>query len=354
MAQVYGQIGSFLRLCDNLKTKNINVFESFEQIKQLVENYKDAPEKIKNKKVEDLKIEIDEYRKKIDNLIFDYEKKLSERKETLLQEKKELEWFIGVYSKKVNNIFKKIKNYYKKKKLIERKDWIEKYFDYELKRPFKNIVDEISFLKSELDYRQNNFDKIVEEKYNEEVDFLDLVYNTTRANKDLYYGAVGEQMVVDKLKRLPDEYTILNNFQYKFSRPIHDRRNNDFIYSVQIDHILVGPTGLYLIETKNWSKNSMDDLDLFSPIKQIKRSSLALFALLNQAICQGYLSRFLDPWGEEQISPKNLLVIINHKPEQEYQFVKILTPGELEKHILSEKICFTKKQVENLITYLKL
>ncbi len=353
MAKVYGQIGSFLRLCDSLKIKNVNVFESFEEIRKLVDNYKEAPEKIKNKKIEELKNEIDEIRNKIEKLKFEYDKEITERKEKLLKEKKELDWFIEVYSRDVNNIFKKIINYYKKRKFIERKEWIEKFFDYELNRPFKSIIDEIKSWQSDLDYRQDNFDKIVEEKYNEEVNFLNLVYNTIKSNKEFYYGAIGEQMVLDKLKSLPDEYTIINNFQHKFSRPVPDRKNNDFIYSVQIDHILVGPTGLYLIETKNWSKNSMDDLDLYSPIKQIKRSSLALFALLNQAIRQGYLSRFLDPWGEEQISPKKILVVINHKPEQEYQFVKILTPGELEKYILNEKVFFTKEQVENLVTYLK-
>jgi hypothetical protein len=43
--------------------------------------------------------------------------------------------------------------------------------------------------------------------------------------------------------------------------------------SVQIDHLLVSPFGVFLIETKNWSDQSLNNLSLRSPVQQIKELS---------------------------------------------------------------------------------
>jgi hypothetical protein len=41
-----------------------------------------------------------------------------------------------------------------------------------------------------------------------------------------------------------------------------------------------GPTGLFILETKNWSKQSIKNEDLFSPVQQVKRAAFALFVYL--------------------------------------------------------------------------
>ena len=58
-------------------------------------------------------------------------------------------------------------------------------------------------------------------------------------------------------------------------------RENHKIFSVQIDHLLICQSGVFLLETKNWSKRSIKNLDLRSPVEQILRTSYALFVLLN-------------------------------------------------------------------------
>ena len=57
-----------------------------------------------------------------------------------------------------------------------------------------------------------------------------------------YRGKRGEQRVFSILKQLPDEYYVWND--------IVIQRNG---YSVQIDHVVISPYGIFVIETKNYT-----------------------------------------------------------------------------------------------------
>lgn len=54
-------------------------------------------------------------------------------------------------------------------------------------------------------------------------------------------GHDGEVKVIETLKKLPDSYYIINDFRITVNRR-----------TSQIDHVVVGPTGIFAIETKNW------------------------------------------------------------------------------------------------------
>ena len=55
-------------------------------------------------------------------------------------------------------------------------------------------------------------------------------------------GWIGEKAVSIILKFLPDEYTVFNN--------IYIEENGK---STQIDHVILSPYGIFVIETKNYS-----------------------------------------------------------------------------------------------------
>lgn len=65
------------------------------------------------------------------------------------------------------------------------------------------------------------------------------------------YGALGEMKVVRELEKLSDEYFLINDFSVSFSKAIYHKKEDEHILSIQIDHILVAPSGIFLIETKN-------------------------------------------------------------------------------------------------------
>jgi len=143
------------------------------------------------------------------------------------------------------------------------------------------------------------------------------------------YGALGEQKVVKALENLSDEYFLINDFAVSFLPAIYNRQENDYIKSVQIDHILVAPSGIFLIETKNWSEKSLENLSLRSPVDQIRRTSFTLFYLINNEMSNYHLRLDRHHWGEKKIPIKNLIVLTNVKPKEEFQYVKILTVNEL-------------------------
>ena len=135
---------------------------------------------------------------------------------------------------------------------------------------------------------------------------------------------------------------------------IYNKKDDDRIYSVQIDHIVVGPTGIYLIETKNWSKNSLESKGLFSPVKQLRRHNYAIFVLLNKAVGEGELAGFSGHWGERKISPKNIILLTGHKPKEEYQYVKILSVSEIVRYISykGREPMFSEEELKSLVDYL--
>jgi len=64
--------------------------------------------------------------------------------------------------------------------------------------------------------------------------------NPTRKQQQSYQrGLVGEILVQDELKKLSDEYFLINDIVLKKSQE-------------NIDHIVIGPSGIFLIETKTW------------------------------------------------------------------------------------------------------
>jgi len=166
------------------------------------------------------------------------------------------------------------------------------------------------------------------------------------------YGALGEQKVVKELESFSDEYFLINDFSLSFSTPIYNRQENDYIKSIQIDHILVTPSGIFLIETKNWSEKSLNNLGLRSPVKQIKRTSFVLFKILTEAIASNKLNLNHHHWGSRKISIRNLIVLTNSKPNEEFQYVKILTVNELPGYVKYFKPSYSNEETQEIANYL--
>jgi hypothetical protein len=108
---------------------------------------------------------------------------------------------------------------------------------------------------------------------------------------------------------ISDEYFLINDFSISFPTPIYNRQENDYIKSIQIDHILVTPSGIFLIETKNWSEKSLNNLSLRSPVQQIRRTSFVLFKILTEEVANYRLNLSQHHWGSRKIPIRNLIVL---------------------------------------------
>lgn len=219
-------------------------------------------------------------------------------------------------------------------------------------KPLQKQISKIEKLKSEIDDKKNNQDMWVDKIAGKDFYHLKALKDTIEENKAFLLGAEGENMVIDELSKLPETYSVINDYQRGFYRPIYDSRNDDRIMSIQIDHIVIGPTGIFIIETKNWSKETMHNSDIFSPVKQLRRDGFALFVLLNESMgLGGRLDIFNKSWGEKKISPREILLFIHHKPKEEFQFVKILELHELVSYLTYGKIVFDNEEIGSLLKY---
>jgi hypothetical protein len=169
----------------------------------------------------------------------------------------------------------------------------------------------------------------------------------------LVAGAVGEASVEKTLRQLSDEYFLINNFSLEFDPPIYNKKENDRIYSVQIDHLLISKAGIFLLETKNWSKASVRSHDLRSPVEQIKRTSFALFVMLNGDSETSDVGLKRHHWGAKTVPIRNIVVMINEKPKTDFKFVKVLSLNELLGYIQYFDEAFDVEEVKGIYEYLK-
>ncbi|WP_231424962.1 nuclease-related domain-containing protein [Pedobacter sp. Leaf250] len=228
----------------------------------------------------------------------------------------------------------------------------EQDFDREVFKSIKNLVEIQQVKQNRFDFIATQFNQAVEESAQvawTEIDRKKLVIDES---SNYIYGALGEQKVVKTLEALSDEYYLINDFDITFFNAIYNKRDNEYIKSVQIDHILIGPSGIFIIETKNWSEKSIENLNLRSPVDQIRRASLILFKFLNNDIGNFHLNLGKHHWGDKKISIKNVIVLINTRPQGEFQYVKVVTLNELLSYVNYFKPVFSKDETQRIAEFL--
>lgn len=195
----------------------------------------------------------------------------------------------------------------------------------------------------------NNYEAVLSQRSADSYRKLEFIKETVDGLYSIIAGAVGENAVVCELQKLSDKYYLINDFSLKFDPPIFNKRDNDRIYSIQIDHLLVCQSGIFVLETKNWSSKSIEDLDLRSPVEQIKRASFALFVFLNSDNNQGLVQ---NHWGRKKIPIKNIIVMTNKAPKNDFQHVKVLSLDKLNGYIKYFEEIFDEAETEKIFTYL--
>ncbi|MEL0082139.1 MAG: hypothetical protein VW985_03740, partial [Gammaproteobacteria bacterium] len=85
----------------------------------------------------------------------------------------------------------------------------------------------------------NNYESVLSQKTSDSYRKLEFIKETVEGQYSTIAGAVGENAVVSELQKLSDKYYLINDFSLKFDPPIFNKRENDRIYSIQIDHLLL-------------------------------------------------------------------------------------------------------------------
>lgn len=103
----------------------------------------------------------------------------------------------------------------------------------------------------------------------------------TLAHSPTLANAVAERAVIRTLSTLPDEFVLINDLHLTCDRDI--AFEDGYLKAAQLDHLLIGPTGIYAIETRNWSSTLAADGDESDPILQVARASFLYSHILKEA-----------------------------------------------------------------------
>lgn len=349
MCKVYNTIGSLTHIKNHLRQHNVDGFNSINELlsfqksyaverEQLVANQRTLLTAERNNlaaSIATLEQEIandmeslrEKYQQEIEKLRQEYDA-LSEAEKTFVQE--------FTYSFKA--LFK-----------LLRITYINTFYPLRISKVVKPKEMVLADKRQQYQYLITYFESNVAAAEGAVVAALDHKKRVIDEITSYIYGARGEQKVVDELKPLSDDYIVINDFTYKFWKPLFHKQQRTYIKTIQIDHLLVSPAGIFLIETKNWSKESVQNLNLRSPIAQIYRTNFALFTIVNRIADFKLIPHH---WGERKIPIRNLIVLINHKPAEEFQYVKVLTLRELVNYITYFPPTMSTQETQEIADYL--
>jgi len=353
MSKIFNMIGSLSTLKSHLEDNNIYEFKSLKEVidfqnslstlkQQLIAHHENLIEQEKNI----LKIELQQL-----EVTIEIQKQQSENELSCEIDKLKQQLSISTNNTSTS-VFKilttKFIQWNCKRKLRDK----ERNFDVDVKNSIKKLLDNHQYKNNRYQFISSQFNAAVEQS--SQASLLEIERKKSVIDKlsSFIYGALGEQKVVKTLEVLSDEYYIINNFEVCFSPAIYNRQENDYIKSIQIDHLLIAPSGIFLIETKNWSEKSLESMSLRSPVQQIKRTSFVLFKLLNNEMSNSHLRLEKHHWGDKKISIKNLIVLTATKPKEEFQYVKILTLNELLGYINYFKPIFSSFETQRIAEFL--
>jgi hypothetical protein len=353
MAQIFGQIESLERLLDELNSRGINRFGSLQDIDVFKSNFQYEKNQIVTDHNQRLKLEIDELK----NILSINQKKCEDLKNQaeidLNRRINKFKLLIAITKNRINAGFLNNLFYSSKLWILEiRLKKLSNNYSKIVERSVNDVIIEIERDTKKLTELTEDTNEVLNERCLPELNRLEYIKSTLQDLYPLIAGAIGESLVVKEIEKLSDDVKLINNFSIKFNPPIFNRATGDRIYTIQIDHVLISKAGIFVLETKNWSNKSIESLDLRSPVDQIKRSSFAFYVMVNDAIKCGEIRLNHHPWGDKKVQIRNVIVMINEKPKDDFQFVKIKSLSELNRYITYFEDLLSETEVQSLTDYL--
>lgn len=350
MCNVYRPVGALSAIKLHLQQNNVVGFNSVNELLAFQKNYSDSRQQI----ISTHEIVISDEKKDLQSEIPELENVIAEKKtlaEThLTQEMETLQQQLNDFPDSSKNVIRKLLNYFRKHSLKRKIQNLENNYHLSLSHQLREPMEKLNHKKDRYEFISSYFNNAVQESARIPLGELERKNKVIEEIKSSIYGAIGEQKVVKELEKLPDDYFLINDFCLSFSPPLYNRKENDYIKSVQIDHLLITPSGIFLIETKNWSDQSLNNISLRSPVEQVKRTNFALYSIIRNEM-PDFLSGNKHHWGERKIPIKNCIVLINNKPNEEFEYVKILTLGELVNYIRYFKPGFSSLETQKIADY---
>jgi hypothetical protein len=164
----------------------------------------------------------------------------SVRKELLEQIESSREQLQSQLSLNRQNAWHKLTNYLKTALLKRRIRNDEMALPSKVFKSVSHLMETYKLNENRYNYIVSSFKDAVIENCSRELYALERKKILIDEVRGSIYGAIGEHKVVKELEKLSDEYILINDFSIYFNPPIYNRSENDYIKSIQVDHLLVG------------------------------------------------------------------------------------------------------------------
>lgn len=354
MAIIEGQVESLKKLKDVLHQNGLTQFSSIAELNEFLKNYETEKSKVPiviqnewDKEIDQLQSRLikqqDKYNTIKSNATRNLNNKLQNIGEQLESTKK----------KGDKSFLHKIFYFRKKIQLSNKKSNLQNNFENIIKQTTHRTEQEICRIEGTLENYKNNKGFIISDRCNKLLQELNNTKSIIDSAYNLIAGAIGEHSVVKEIEKLADNFYLFNDFSVEFYPPIYNKKENERIHSIQIDHLLICQSGIYILETKNWAKQSLTNIDLRSPVEQIRRSSYAIFMLLNGQSKRNKINLNFHHWGDKQIPVRNLIVMTNAVPKEKFKHVKVLSLKELNGYVSYFDPIFSRVEIESICNYLR-
>ena len=357
MCKVYNTIGALKAVKSHLDQNGISDFKSLNEVITFQKNYSNVREQITadhetliKSEINTLSVDISDLEYNIQSQKINTERELHEQYEIFENRLNEMSSSIPA------NYFQRLSLYLKKRSLRNKIRNKRRDIDSKISNTIQNSVKVLTEKNIRYQYIISNFSDAVNESSFASLKELERKRRIIEEVNTSISGALGEHKVAKELEQLSDDYFLINDFSVSFDKPIYHkienhRYENEWIRSIQVDHLLISPAGIFIIETKNWNEQSLHDWNLRSPVDQVRRSSFALFTLLSKDVTNGKLKVDQHRWGDRKIQIKNLIVLVNSKPKEEFQYVKTLTLNQLLGYVQYFKPTFSATETKAIADY---
>ena len=153
-------------------------------------------------------------------------------------------------------------------------------------------------------------------------------YSRKNGRKDL----IGEQ-----LSKLPKQFKVLRNVFLRLEFHVTHSNSSEKVRSCQIDYVVIGPSGVFLIESKEWDKYAFKEL---IPYKDTEKADLVVYIKLSNQLTKRI--------------PKFSIVIINPDiPVIHYGYIHQLSVLDLNSFILEKTEQLSKSEIRQITYILK-
>lgn len=218
----------------------------------------------------------------------------------------------------------------------------------EIDKLLKKEYSDLQSLTNRLTYLENNKENEVKKRLEPLCENLANMEKIKNSNE--YKGAVGELAVIKNLENLPEDYFLLNDVFLELDEYI--TFHNSKLKSSQIDHMVVGPTGIYVIEAKNWSYKYVQKVfneDSYTPYDQIERSSYLTYRYLNNLKYGNIFQKAYFNLAKDEIKVKSIIAVTGADiPNTKGRHARVISANELSNYIQRGSQIISSEEVHEI------